>query len=291
MTYEKQVELFKLDFLGIGAYKCATTWIYECLREHPEIFIISAKTEPQATYFLEQTFQKKLNYYNSLFKSARPNQLKGEFTERYLECGNEVIGRMIKHNPEMKLIVCLRNPIERALSQYLNRIHITKMKFSSFEEAIEKDFRVIVERGFYYQKLLKFYNTFPKKNILIMIKEDINADAIEFIKRIYKFLYVDPSFVPRMIDRKISPTNFKVTKLGKTIYKITPWLKRNKLGYRIQQSRLLKTWFYSFADFYSNKKNSIPQMRKETHEYLKVEYREDIQKLEKLINQDLNHWK
>ena len=153
MISEKEQEDFKLDFVGIGAHKCATTWLYECLREHPEIFVVSAKTEPQARYFLGPVYQKELKHYRSFFRSARSNQLKGEFTEHYLEKGKEVIVRMIKHNPEMKLIVCLRNPVQRAWSQYLNRIYVTKMNFNSFEEALEKDSRVIVERGFYYRQL------------------------------------------------------------------------------------------------------------------------------------------
>ena len=290
MNPEDERKYFKLDFIGIGAPKCATTWIFECLREHPEVFVISLKTEPLATYFLDPIYQKGLRHYSSFFNLADSNQVKGEFTDFYLE-NKDVAFRIKNHNPKMKIIVCIRNPMQRAWSQYLHRIYVTNMKWSSFEEAIEKDSKIIVDRGFYYKQLQTYYESFPKSQIMTLVTDYEQPDPLKVIQEIYAFLNVDKSFISQSAFLKISPTRFKITKLGRMIYKISPWIKNNRFASKIQQLKVIKTCFYRFADFYGSRIDSAQQMKEQTRQYLKDIYRNDTQNLEKLIGRDLSHWK
>ncbi|MFW6173882.1 MAG: sulfotransferase domain-containing protein, partial [Elusimicrobiota bacterium] len=107
----------KINFVCIGASKCATTWLYECLKKHPEIYIASPKDSEETAFFRADNFSKKINGYNLFFKEEHEKKLKGNFNVGYLQC-EKVAERIASYNPEMKIIVSLRNPIERAYSHY-----------------------------------------------------------------------------------------------------------------------------------------------------------------------------
>ena len=276
----------KIDFVGIGAPKCATTWIYECLQEHPQIYL-APKDQSRTSFFMMDDFQERISAYKSFLDK---DKIKGVFTVFYWT-RKDVPSRIRKHNPNIKLIVSLRNPVERAYSQYLHASSLGKKKEKNFEQAMKKDPEGILEPGFYYKHLIKYFEKFPSKNILILLYDDIKKDPIGTIQRIYKFLSVDPSFVPESAYQKVAVTKFKLTKLGKLIHgEITPLLRKTKWGQRIHQSPWIRKYFYRFAEFYT-KGRQIPPMKKETREYLKRLYREDIENLEKLIGRDLSFWK
>src|SRR6056297_2233099 len=112
----KERENFSPDFIGIGAMKAATSWIYKCLIEHPEVCGSSKKE----LHFFDrpQNYKKGIDYYISFFKHCPQDKAKGEYTPNYLysPATPELISR---HFPNVKIIVCLRNPAERAWSHYL----------------------------------------------------------------------------------------------------------------------------------------------------------------------------
>ncbi|MFW6174034.1 MAG: sulfotransferase family protein [Elusimicrobiota bacterium] len=298
---------FKIDFIGIGAQKAATTWIFSCLKEHPEICPpkVGEEEVKELQYFYQkrpdasndQDRAKKSKYerhgikkYKEYFSHCSSGSVKGEFTPDYLFYP-EVPELLKKHFPETKLIVCLRDPIQRAYSQYLHEINRTGQSIT-FEQAIEKESEFI-ERGMYYQQLKRYYNLFPEENILVLIYENIQDDPQQFIKNIYKFLEIDSNFIPDSVNTRVSVSKFKNTFLGKFIHKgVTPFLKKTKLGWRIHQSSWLRNKFYRFADFYaSGTKKDEHEIEGETKKKLKSIFKKDINKLEKLINKDLSHWK
>ena len=126
---------WKVDFMCIGAMKAGTTWIHGILAEHPEVGMGSGK---EVHFFDdEQAYAKGLDHYRSFFAHCAPGRLLGEVTPRYIHMP-VVAGRIHAHNPDAKLIASLRNPIDRAWSQYRFDIHQGgRMSFyKSFEDAI-----------------------------------------------------------------------------------------------------------------------------------------------------------
>lgn len=290
MSQKHYRENFTIDFVGIGAYKSATTWIYQCLKEHPEIFVVSYKSNPMATLFLDPVFQDGVKLYESLFTTATPNQLKGEFTEMYYIQDSKITTRMRENNPVMKIIVCLRNPIERAWSQYLHRLSVDNKKWNSFEQAIEEDYNVILDRGFYHKHLKKFYDCFPEENIYVALYDHVQTNPSDVLKKIQRFLDVDPNFISPFVNLKVSPSNFKRTILGKIIYSLTPSLKKSRWTLKITQKSTLRQWFYRFSVFYVSHKHQSQSIKQDTVFALKKLYAEDIKKLQNLINHDLTFW-
>jgi len=281
---------FKIDFVGIGAPKCGTTWIYECLQEHPQL-ILAPKDQAQIAFFFKNNLEEReIKDYKSYLKRAKKGQLLGDFHVWYLT-DERVIERIKKHNANVKILVCLRNPIQRAFSHYHHLKYSQNKDWKSFEQAI-KQYYNIINPGFYYKHLKPYFDNFHKHNILVLIYEDIKKDKLKFVQKIYRFLGVDGSFVPPSLDLKINLTQFKLTKFGRFIHKriATPLLKNTKWAWRLKQSPLIKRLLCEVSENYG-KDIKKEVLETETYEKLKQIYASDIKKLEELINRDLGFWK
>ena len=139
--------ILEIDFIGVGAQKSGTSWIYACLYEHPEI---CAPIKEIHYFSRERNFKKGIEWYKNIFNTCKKGQLKGEFSTTYLYDG-KTPDRIKKEFPNTKIIISLRNPVDRAFSHYRNEIkggHIPKN--TTFEEAMKND-KSIVEQGMYYK--------------------------------------------------------------------------------------------------------------------------------------------
>jgi hypothetical protein len=300
-TREK-IANFKIDFIGIGAPRCATTWITECLDEHPQICVSRPK---ETNYFIDPKYKKKENWYKSCFQHCLKGQIKGEFSTHYI-FHPEVIERIKKYNPEVKIIACLRNPVERTISHYLfNKSFGGVCSFLPLKEAVLKE-KSLVNGSLYYTNLKDFFKHFPRKNILILIYEDIERNPLAFIRKIYEFLNVNKEFIPSNLYKKINPSTEKKVKVYSLnrLISLTNWYMTEKNSFLRFVYRFLKTVkLLKVAHFIrrinrlsiNNKKyfreSKLPPVNSEDRKYLRELFAEDIKSLEKLIGRDLSFWK
>lgn len=286
---------FKIDFIGIGDQRAASTWIFQCLREHPEICGPRIK---ETQFFDREDFYKKgIEFYKSFFKDCPADKVIGEYSPSYLH-RQGVPERIKRYFPDVKLIVCLRCPAEKVYSLYwFNKTGGTGSMtiYESFEEAIKKS-SSLVNDGFYYSFLKKYFELFPKENILITIYEDIQKDPVKFIQNIYKFLGVKENFVPSSVRKKINVIGnrkFRFPLLSKAIVKSHHFLQRysitRKIINRINTYKFLST-LNRLNIQTTDKAIRKPPMNPDTRKYLQEIYQEDIKKLEKLIKRDLSFW-
>ncbi len=269
----------KLDFVGIGAPKCATSWVHQCLKEHPQICFVSQKDNLKDSYLL-----------SSKDPSLRQCQkkTKGEFAAEFLY-HKDAIRKIKENNPDMKIIAVLRNPADRAFSSF---------RWKSALEKGGKDFETflkenpwVIKKGFYGKRLKEFFNTFPRENILVLIYEDIKKNPVGFIQEIYKFLGVSNTFTPPSAKIRIYPTGILETKTGKLIHnRLTPLLNKYSLGKAIKTTAPIRYMYYKLAPRLLAPKNN-PTISPETRKKLLALYAEDIRSIEKLINRDLSFWK
>lgn len=292
---------FKVDYIGIGVRRGATSWIQRCLIEHPQI----CGSKNKELSFLNDPIKygKGIEAYAACFPNCKEGQIKGEYTPGYLP-SEEAIQSVKRWFPNVKFIVSFKNPIERAFEHYLDHKTQEKTMAKTFKEAI-KDKALIpyyIDTGFYYSQLKKWLDVFPRENFLILIVDDIKADPVKFIQRIYKFLGVDDSFVPPSVSirvdfaaknpLKIPYLNFTIVKTKRflfhhpTIFKPFVFsarlLKINRLIELIRQANCRKK---------GRKPLIMPPMPESTRRYLQEIYREEIKSLEGLINRDLSFWK
>jgi len=271
-----------MDFIGVGAQKAGTSWIYACLYEHPEI-CMPYKT---INFFSQATKWKKgLRWYKDRFRRCSENKLKGEYSTSYLY--SKVAAKRIHKNfPKAKLIVCLRNPIDRAFSNYKHDIKVGNIpEDMSFDKASRKH-KEYIERGFYNQQLERCLKLFPRDQILILIYEDIKKDPLKFIQKIYNFLNVDSSFVPFMLEKKVDASRTpKLIFLDKIIRRIANLLR--KIGLHKLVWLVKKTGIPETIRRINTKKRRKLKVDKKTREKLKEVFRKDIKRLSKMLERDL----
>ena len=298
----------EIDFIGIGAGRSGTTWIVNVLSEHPQICCprlgklnYFASTRP---YNLESEYDKKgIKGYFELFKYCKKDKTKGDFSSYYM-INPKVVHIIKKHLPNVKIWACLREPVERAYSDWLAFKKFKIKENEEFETAFFKEQKGLYppgdgyrHRGFYYEQLKPYFDLFPKENIKIILHEDILRNPVKTAREFYKFLGVDSNYVPKNLNErpaKSTETRFKFLRqminfLAETSHKLEGssfgkyifWIKR-KTG--------ISDLFNKINDF-NVKESEKSKIDSDIKKRLKKIYNDDIEKLEKLIGRDLSLWK
>ncbi len=286
---------FKIDFIGIGAPRCATGWVFNILKEHKEVCFSFVK---ETQFFnMDYNYEKGLAYYENFFKGCPEGQIKGEFTPAYYL--QEKTAQRIKNNfPRVKLLIVLRNPMQRAYSHYLfNKTRGVPVK-STFEKEIERNPQYIND-GFYYRHLSKFLKYFNSNQVLVVIYEDIILKPEKTAEKIYKFLNIDYKFIPSSLNKIINSYNSSYLKIP-LINQIMQKIWRKTRGYQLGRKALIffkllglnKVAKFVLEVNRAEKKSGSAkeQIRSGTNKKLKEIFESDIKKLENFIGRDLSFW-
>jgi hypothetical protein len=188
------------DFIGIGAQKAGTSWIYACLDDHPDIHVPIKEIH---FFSKPEVHARGLDWYCRHFSTKKPGQVSGEFSTTYLH-SDEAIRNIAASFPRAKILVSLRDPISRAKSHFGNDIKAGLIaRDASLAEMLSSrpDY---IERGLYAAKLKWLFDAFGRDNVLVLVIEDSYHDPEAFMSGIYKFLGVDETFVPPALHQKIN---------------------------------------------------------------------------------------
>ncbi|NQU66173.1 MAG: sulfotransferase domain-containing protein, partial [SAR324 cluster bacterium] len=175
------------DFIIAGAPRCATTWLAELAELHPEIAMVRP-LKPEPKFFLiDELYARGTQYYSETWFAGLPDGCRlGEKSTNYLE-GNHTALRIWETIPEVKLVFVLRNPVDRAYSNYLwskkNGLEIENFATAlALEEEREQKLPPNLRytrpfsyysRGLYASLLTPYLEFFPKDQIQILRYEDI----------------------------------------------------------------------------------------------------------------------
>ena len=286
-----------INFIGIGAAKSATTWIAQCLREHPEVCMSTTK---ETSYFMDNTYSFGPEWYARHFAHCGEQKIKGEFSPQYLN-RPEVPARIKKDFPAAKLILCVRNPVERFLSAYYFKRSTGRICVPLTKETIEADLQEEIDRSMYAKHLKHYLEYFPREQILILFQEDIEKDPMIFIQKVYEFLEINKDFTPPSLYRKENVTAANLTYSlsfhrfmnnlrkrfthNKTATRFVPFLKRAGVH------KLIK----SIIDLNKRKSAALVPSEKnisaETREYIASFFRDDTLELERVTKRNLVHWR
>lgn len=273
------------NFLLVGATKAATTWLYQCLNDHPEIYVPSLK---EVNYF-SLKYHRGEEWYKSFFKDVRAEKAIGELSPSYFT-NAETPNRIKAFNPDMRLIFMLRDPIERAYSQYC-----MELRYNTVSENIEQEFdleSVIVQESLYYQQISKYLEIFPQENLKFIIYDDIKTNPEKVLVDLYNFLKVDPSYKNPAIYQQayIKQPRQKFEKIYTFLVSIYRWINNNNsLGRKILNTLKQKGFNDKFHDLNSTEK-AYPQLSAIKKQELIKFYSEDIKKLAQFLDRDLTFW-
>jgi hypothetical protein len=281
----------KIEFCIIGAPKSGTTFLHKNLEKIPEHFNISLIKETKifTDDSLYESFPKNItSFFNNL--DDRPL---GMSDVEILYHHEKSASRIYSHNPEIKLIVLLRNPVKRAYSAFWFSKKNQREQADTFEEAISltekntdrKSDKAYLDVGLYYNQIITFYKYFPERNILIVSYEDAFEDKEAFFRKVLRFLGIkdfkdiDLSLVEESINKggeTYSPVlqNFLLNEnsLKELYQKIVPLSARVKLRRRI----------FSPLTNLNSKKSGYYEMSKETNDKLNRYFFEDVKNLSHL---------
>lgn len=196
-------------FIGIGGHKCASTWLSECLRYHPQVFMSSPK---EVHYFDNpQHLAQGGAWYLRHFERAVGYQAVGEFTATYL-AGVVSVPRMREMLGDVQIVVSLREPVSRFLSQYKHYIRRGHLPKAAFQHLDERALQHAIQRcptlltyGQYYRHLVQYYDVFGAENILVILKDDVDADPAGVLVRLFEFLGVDATHRSPVLEKRVSP--------------------------------------------------------------------------------------
>jgi hypothetical protein len=174
--------------------------MYACLYEHPRICM----PRKEINFFSrDRNWSRGFEWYEDVFADCPPNAVAGEFSTSYL-MDTEAPARIRDRYPEVRLIVSLRHPVDRAYSNYLNDI-VTGVvpPEKGFLDAV-RSHPEYLEGGKYGRHLRNYIDLFRRDQLLVSIFDDARQDPLGAIQQIYRFLGVDPTFRPTMLDRQVA---------------------------------------------------------------------------------------
>ncbi len=270
-----------VDFIGIGAQRCGTSWIYGCLYEHPEI----CAPVKEIHFFSRPRYEEGLPWYESHFKKCDASQKVGEFSTSYLY--TEGTAKKIHGAyPDTKIIVVVRNPIDRAVSQYWNAVKAGEIEKSVTVEEYLKQEKSALEQGLYAKQLKAYFNLFKKEQILVLVYDDAKDNPESYIKNIYTFLGVNPDFKPSMLHDTINVSRVPHSVgVEKNMHIFAEWMRKiglDKVVHIVRKSGLpdlVRTF---------NTKEERKNQKSEMDESMLTEYfKEDVAELSKMLERDL----
>lgn len=278
------------SFLFIGAAKAGSSWFFEVLREHPAVFV----PPNRGTYFFSKLYDMQRDWYEGFFPALRDGHVCGEVCHDYL-LSPETLRRIKEYRPDMRLICCLRNPYERAISA--SRFYARNgMGAANLCEQGEKHPDVIYQ-GYYATQLRVVRSLFPADQLLIFFFEELSSNPRAVARRLYSFVGVDPGFVPPSLHRRVNSNARPRSRLlarwihhvhvhswgrSRIASNVVGWIKRFRPLRRLVTASLYRPW--PAPDDWRNHFSEFP-------ERVVSRYEDEITQLESMLERDLWSWR
>lgn len=290
MVDKKQLKLT----IGIGFQRSASSWLHNILSEHPEII-----KPPRGLHYFgtDKTENLKLETYlekilengdgNDCEKALVEFSVSYGYPEKYQQCA-EQIAEVIS---DIRLLCIVRNPVERAFSEYLRSLKAGELSSrESFRAAATKDKAYYLDRGV-VGKVIDYYEGATKCKVWVLFWDDLHTNPTNFVKNLYSGIGVDSNYEPSMLKTVLGPGEaVKSQMLQKILITLKVSIVRvaNYLGF----SNFLDSVKRTKANRYIrniNKKRNL-KISKEDYYYFVEYFRDDISRLEKIADRNLNHW-
>jgi hypothetical protein len=277
------------DFVGIGTIKSGTTWLWACLREHPDIFMPAMKE----LEFFDSRYDLGLEWYQSCFNAAG-GRLCGEISPQYMH-NSAAFDRMRFLAGRCKLIVAFRNPIDRAFSHFLMDARewsgvSDEEKLERFRQLVEEGGSKYVEFGFYARQLRPYVEAFGLSNIHVVLFDDIRERPGEVMQGLLTFLGVDDSFVSSQLGTPVNAAKrYRSPRLFRLMRRLVRLLEAVGVGRFVLFLKRTAVRDRIIAMFEVDQAYS-PLPASLRRRMLAI-YEDDCAELSRLIDRDLSFWR
>jgi len=264
------------SFLIIGGQRCGSSWIHKCLDEHPQVFT----AEPKELHFFNRHFENGVPWYLNHFHPSPDHLAWGEVTPDYI-ADRESPRLAAEVCPDSKLVLIMREPIERAYSIYRLKMG-TSLSNLTFEEAFRKH-PEILEHGLYFEHIKNWHQYFPPDQLLIMTYDDLLRSDKQTISKIFRHIMVDDQFVPSWIGKPLNTAILPKLRSRLNSVGLDPLIKavgRSPIGDMVR--RRVKAKKHSADPFCRIGESTVQE--------LKAYYRKPNNQLRELLKINLDGW-
>ena len=272
------------NFLVIGAQRAGTTLLHRILQAHPEVFVPRRRKE---IHFFDWYFDRGTIWYEKFFPREDASDVYkalGEVTPDYLY-EEKVPPRILETLGHCRLIVILRNPIDRAFSWYLYCLRSFAER-RPVDQFLHEDQTTLI-RGLYSRHLNSYFDLFPRERFLILLLEDLVQDPVRNIDRIATFLGLSgswPSPAAFLRDRVNASEIPMFRGAFARAQRLGEICTRNDLDWVVRVARQI-----GIPKLFGTRVE-LPKLPALTRGWLEEYYRPEICRLEHLLRQDLEIW-
>jgi len=281
------------NFMMIGVAKAGTTSVSRYLAQHPQIFICTIKATNFFGYedardwkwidegdppLLRNFPVRTLEGYEAMFAGATDEIAIGEISPQYFRCPTAA-RRIHERLPTVKLVASLRNPADRAFSGFLMRTRRGEAVESFYKELTPQSSHV--KEGFYYHRLKRYLELFPREQIKIYLFEEFKKEPAGILLDLFGFLGVDTKL---NLDTSVRHNPAAVPKLRFL----------NRLLYNATLTNIARSTFPGLKGMLKRVRQlnlrPAPKLPTDLRGELLRLYREDILRLQDLLDRDLSVW-
>ncbi|HYL60274.1 MAG TPA: sulfotransferase [Candidatus Acidoferrales bacterium] len=269
-------------FIGVGPPRTATTWLHQVLAGHA-----SLPEGKKETDFYSKNYGQGYDWYRSFFRNADPRLPMGEFSPTYF-ISDDARQRIARDVPACRIICTFRDPVARAYSHWrlMVRNVWTKLEFA---EAVFSQ-RELRESCRYAHHLAGWQRAVGAANVLVLLQEDLEADAQAFVDRVCDFIGAArfPVASSAVAGQRVHsvPVAPKSRRLARNARNLMGWLndrRYHRIANAFRQSALWR--------FCAERGEPFPPVSAEVDASLREHFLPEIEQLEKMIGRDLTDWK
>ncbi len=274
--------------IGIGCRRCASSWLHSALNQHSEI-----RKPVQGLHFFSEHFNRGLDWYMNEMPEGQSGKCSVEFSVSYMypEYAELCAERIAALVPSARLFVVLRNPIDRAFSDYLRsnrRLEIPTCM--DFDDAINR-FPEFLERGLYGKLLQPYFSKFANDQICVLRYEDVVRDPRAFLVSLLG--HIETSRDTKGIDldrRDLAAGSVRSVRFTSTIFSTRDAI--NAIGRRVFSHRwpTIKNIAMPVYRRLLGLNTGSATISNSTRRDLAAYYQPDIVTLSKLVRRDFSEW-
>lgn len=265
-------------FIGIGAQKCASTWLHGVLDQCPDVTVADGKEVDFFSYHFDRGYE----WYGRSFAAGADRRHRGEISPSYFVHPNAA-ARAAAYEPDLHILVCLRDPVARAFSNHLHEVRKGHVSGGNlvFEAALDNN-PLYVDQGRYATHLARWLDAFPAARVHVFFQEDIHRDRAGAARRVTDLLGLPP--LDDFLDLNANESvRYRNAALGEALWRAGSAARRAGLGRVVETAKALPGIRHMRAANREALREVVAPMEAETEARLTDTFAPEVERLETML--------